>query len=115
MRISDWSSDVCSSDLRLGDMAEPGLADVFHALDENAGKIVARHREEGVEMVGGILRLGVVDRQPEEPGQPGNQPAAGIGHFRMAQRPEQAVAAEIVAGTPTHLGKSGRASWWEKG
>src|SRR3546814_18063322 len=74
--MSVWSSDVCSSDLhgvggkladrghRPGDMAEPGLADVFHALDENAGQIVARHREEGIQMVGGILRLGVVDRQP---------------------------------------------------
>src|SRR3546814_5550684 len=27
MRISDWSSDVCSSDLQLGEDVEKGLAD----------------------------------------------------------------------------------------
>src|SRR3546814_6721294 len=44
MRISDWSSDVCSSDLRLGRrvagggqrVADAGLPDVLHTRDDVA-------------------------------------------------------------------------------
>src|SRR3546814_593767 len=59
MRISDWSSDVCSSDLRFEDEAErvhvavrtdaritekiPGAAKLFAALDEGEAMVGAIH------------------------------------------------------------------------
>src|SRR3546814_2609929 len=55
LRISDWSSDVCSSDLGLGD-AELTLACLGHQLAQGLGQVLRREDrgEEGVE-VGRVL------------------------------------------------------------
>src|SRR3546814_3186008 len=46
MRISDWSSDVCSSDLQMLELARVGPADVVYDLGSGDGRIpitAARH------------------------------------------------------------------------
>src|SRR3546814_5515898 len=56
MRISDWSSDVCSSDLFAGDLVQPGMAealieatmDRWNAIDiivNNAGYVLNARAE----------------------------------------------------------------------
>src|SRR3546814_8640972 len=58
MRISDWSSDVCSSDLRLVD----DVADLGHRLLEHAmGRRIGDHDGCKLRAVLGDLRLQVVD------------------------------------------------------
>src|SRR3546814_16232273 len=60
MRISDWSSDVCSSDLREDFVAEEGrrllVGEVVHAPDEAEGirivRLVARREVVAVDAVG---------------------------------------------------------------
>src|SRR3546814_3303426 len=52
MRISDWSSDVCSSDLR-----EDQLAVAIHQVDELVDVVPEHRREEGVaELLHQLLR-----------------------------------------------------------
>src|SRR3546814_17335266 len=52
MRISDWSSDVCSSDLEWGseDRQEQGTQECFQPADEEA-EVVAGGGEDGVGVV----------------------------------------------------------------
>ncbi len=85
---------------RLRLQPQPGLAEVFHALHEDAGEMATRDRVEGIERLGGSQRIGVVDGQALKPGQPLHQGAGLGGDTRMAQRLEQAMATEIVARPP---------------
>src|SRR3546814_11876646 len=51
MRISDWSSDVCSSDLRLG-QEEGGLdVDVHHLVPARLGETLERFAPRGAGIV----------------------------------------------------------------
>src|SRR3546814_20339902 len=68
MRISDWSSDVCSSDLMLGARDDGG----FRLVDRHAVEEVAVHEASGAgvgfgpgEMLFGFVAIGddAVDRQ----------------------------------------------------
>src|SRR3546814_13033380 len=72
MRISDWSSDVCSSDLRGSQLhRSPGgaqmgftpLVDVLHAAEAEDGD--AAHHHDGAEVA-----VGEQVRQRPEPGAP---------------------------------------------
>src|SRR3546814_14293138 len=51
MRISDWSSDVCSSDLRLGEVAPPGKEVVV-----DLQQVARRSHDEPPRLVGRIAR-----------------------------------------------------------
>src|SRR3546814_11444079 len=55
MRISDWSSDVCSSDLNVGGRAHipsmPGISDVPYL--DNTGMVALDHVPEHLVIVGG--------------------------------------------------------------
>src|SRR3546814_11608873 len=58
MRISDWSSDVCSSDLRLGaNEVVPGVS-LFEQLRpfllQHRAELIAEHREESGEIEFGM-------------------------------------------------------------
>src|SRR3546814_1693067 len=80
MRISDWSSDVCSSDLILGETVYATLSDIpdkFDMVDifrnsEAAGPIVDEaialaqdpSRDRGIKVV--WMQLGVVNHRSEE-------------------------------------------------
>src|SRR3546814_11272353 len=72
MRISDWSSDVCSSDLPVGDRAarvdellqfgEIGGA-VRDVVDQGADEVAARHAELAAHQIGRLNAVGdFVDR-----------------------------------------------------
>src|SRR3546814_17648848 len=110
MRISDWSSDVCSSDLRPGD--RPAV-EIEHPAGEQAALALAvmrdpaAHRQfrrtgnmEGTEdgILRGIVRTAVIDR---------------IDQHRNAQRVGQQD--EFLAPVGTELAEIGRASGREKG
>src|SRR3546814_13893526 len=71
MRISDWSSDVCSSDLRwLGTENRQRLIDVLRCLVKRAGVVIAlsqiqqHHADGGV--VGGLDALEPFQRRVEQ-------------------------------------------------
>src|SRR3546814_126362 len=50
MRISDWSSDVCSSDLATKDGEEVVLGTVFMLIGENSGAVAQRSADKLVEI-----------------------------------------------------------------
>src|SRR3546814_4612121 len=76
MRISDWSSDVCSADLVGGDVAAGGAADLDGAGDghqceneqavaEVAKPVAREHRQREQAPEGGVaeaFRVGAVDK-----------------------------------------------------
>src|SRR3546814_10767631 len=68
MRISDWSSDVCSSDLLAGDVGEWPLAvdRVAERIDDTAEQPAAdRHVDDGAGPLDGVAFLDVAVR-PED-------------------------------------------------
>src|SRR3546814_2475390 len=95
MRISDWSSDVCSSDLKLAAIADLALApDVVHPerdVDEIRGP---QRLQQAIERVVAVLDLPFVatdERQAAEA--PDHQviPARGLDHHRrdMARKGDE--------------------------
>src|SRR3546814_8769667 len=59
MRISDWSSDVCSSDLYLGGCRESGIHQIHHAVDAVHPGLpdeqrIAAQRAQHLDVVGGL-------------------------------------------------------------
>src|SRR3546814_13577281 len=88
MRISDWSSDVCSSDLGLAIMAaETGARHAAHRLDVRAVIVahfrvlrLAAHRPPLV----AILGIGGGDRLA--PRQPGNRGGSGVIIVQLADQ-----------------------------
>src|SRR3546814_4093730 len=66
MRISDWSSDVCSSDLLQMDQATPAHQGVLRhfgqcgedaGLDRRLGLRVDRHRAQALRLPGQLVRM----------------------------------------------------------
>src|SRR3546814_11474876 len=57
MRISDWSSDVCSSDLAIGLAVAVQVVGVAAAPGQQGRVLVARHRLADTELHGGELCL----------------------------------------------------------
>src|SRR3546814_10870124 len=72
MRISDWSSDVCSSDLRIG----AAFADILHdALDD----VIAAREDQRLELVQlGASLGGAQCAVPDETGLRGPKSSRGI-------------------------------------
>src|SRR3546814_4687615 len=54
MRISDWSSDVCSSDLALAEIAAVGEAGIAETVDVADEASVERLRDAVAERLGGL-------------------------------------------------------------
>src|SRR3546814_12319785 len=69
LRISDWSSDVCSSDLKVEQMA-----DLVHQrgqqVDPPRGRRAGRRLEQMIRLTAGELRR-IAGRGIDEPGRPG--------------------------------------------
>src|SRR3546814_11743027 len=108
MRISDWSSDVCSSDLEWGseDRQEQGTQECFQPADEEA-EVVAGGGEDGVGVVAvaaleivalhAVLGLevaddGLVGGEPfnlaaDGLGDPGHMPSQPPGSMTTTARP----------------------------
>src|SRR3546814_3745104 len=92
MRISDWSSDVCSSDLQLlalGDGAlagrQAGAVGAAH-VDVPAGDLLlGGRRAEAERLVRGRLGLGE-GRQGEGDDEQGGEAIKRSGHFRPRRR-----------------------------
>src|SRR3546814_14316201 len=96
MRISDWSSDVCSSDLLVG---EKGL-------DRHAGAVAVRHRVAvRVDLLDQAERIEIGDHALARFEQ--LEAAGGLGHSVVQMR----VAVEDV----DHLQEIGRESCWGSG
>src|SRR3546814_13742501 len=110
MRISDWSSDVCSSDLMLGQLARLGdrgvdqLAGLVHRLDE-----AFLVRFGGVDQTPRIAPVGCgcdADEARQEPARRG---------FGYDPAPcEHKAIARGVAREPRIHRQNGRASWRER-
>src|SRR3546814_20863612 len=101
MRISDWSSDVCSSDLRAGEGEDVGAARRFALIvgqPPRPGKLpVIAHRQDRARAERHRLgRIGDI-----------------IGRHGRAGRGFEAKRAFWLAIEPGV--KIGRASWWERG
>src|SRR3546814_14927897 len=107
MRISDWSSDVCSSDLDLFPPLPP-LADQCavrheHVVEENLVEVVMpRHVDDRADRDAGRIE---VDQQLAEP-------RITLAAFLGADEREHDVR-EMRAGGPDFLAEIGRASCWE--
>src|SRR3546814_14818309 len=116
MRISDWSSDVCSSDLIEADLAVRLVVDLLDHLGRRAvGRLVglARHLlgtlDQGAETEGlrgaeaqaGALRPGLQRPEQGRGGRPGGgplpQPASEIGSASCGVRVCQIVSIAVVA------------------
>src|SRR3546814_7999462 len=100
MRISDWSSDVCSSDLQLQQVAEQEgrqapLEDRLVPAEQHAEPEQARQVDEGVADQHGDGR-----RQHVAVPAAFGEPAAGSGG--------EDVADQVAAGRPGHVGEAER-------
>src|SRR3546814_3569765 len=73
MRISDWSSDVCSSDLHVGDRGALHLG-----RDDVLGGEIHGGAEEGVHRAVGV-------RCDEDHGAAGRRPRAGVRHVERSE------------------------------
>src|SRR3546814_17481594 len=113
MRISDWSSDVCSSDLVLDGQAVAGRENAGagaapEALHPYAGQFARRRREPDVEL---LVRHPLPHRRGtagrELNGDAGLCPATGLHHPRQAPDPDPR-----EDGDPD---RAGRAGWDEMG
>src|SRR3546814_9409069 len=82
MRISDWSSDVCSSDLPESDLLESAMDDFErrHLLGDEQHFLAAR--DGGGDDVGDRLRLA----RPGRPLDDERSPAGGLGEDRKSTR-----------------------------
>src|SRR3546814_19517951 len=104
MRISDWSSDVCSSDLHLigvaiGGHLRPGLAVELHP------RVEPLHR----------LRIDASGQalQRRQPARRAAREVAAIQVHRLVLG--EVVAAVVEHAQPVVRDQNGRASWWERG
>src|SRR3546814_15376876 len=81
MRISDWSSDVCSSDLAEDRIPDAGLAGHDAALRTGFGRIAPLSGERVVHPVGAVVVLALV---------PGvGAPGDGVGGLQHHARSEE--------------------------
>src|SRR3546814_18084932 len=109
MRISDWSSDVCSSDLEDPERAAVGAGHQVAALHL---QVVDRHHREAATHAG--PRLAVVDAE-EHPGL-GADVEQAVAHRVGAQHPGYLVLREVADDrAPGLAAKIGRASCRERG
>src|SRR3546814_6871459 len=79
MRISDWSSDVCSSDLALDRACAARLADPVRRGDQHLGRAVS----------GGLLRRSAHRRATRAGGHAGGRVRAGSWHRLIRPRSEE--------------------------
>src|SRR3546814_10298981 len=89
-RISDWSSDVCSSDLRVRDRSPSPTSFEAHPIIAERAQVFAAELMIGGHAVGGLDRLGI--------GDPSRHRARIIGQDAGAQRPPRADMREIEIG-----------------
>src|SRR3546814_2290757 len=112
MRISDWSSDVCSSDLKVANMLVPGTDLIHDTLEEAAGRLegVQRHAQSSLTLV--------VDQELDIAGWPSRQPlrrleeasrnrrVARVQHLSAPTRIARAAAAAFLDRKSTRLNSS---------
>src|SRR3546814_10081867 len=80
MRISDWSSDVCSSDLRVQrEPLEQRLQLDQHVLGEGVDRLAGAVEREHDDAVLALLGLPVAEAQSVEPCNHGNGPLTCLG------------------------------------
>src|SRR3546814_1870780 len=79
MRISDWSSDVCSSDLRDADLAEPaGLAIALDELHQYPRDLRQARQAELAELARGREPAFIVGRRTDRGGEAEDQSALDL-------------------------------------
>src|SRR3546814_17037883 len=81
MRISDWSSDVCSSDLVVPDPGREAVRRVVGLLDRLRGRAEGQHREHRAEdlLAGDPVGLGDAGAERRSEPEPVAGPVAGRG------------------------------------
>src|SRR3546814_4945050 len=77
MRISDWSSDVCSSDLRLSVVPGPFTASFAHAVAGDDATEMADTQD----LLGALVAASMLVAEPP--------PASGPTTYRMLERSEE--------------------------
>src|SRR3546814_8420906 len=114
MRISDWSSDVCSSDLAEFGKQEPkvtekGVAAVDRPAQDRSVSLRGKsiHDQAGAEQCGGLL--GLLDQSKgEEASEIDHRHCSEIDGFAGAQRRQDVASMAIAAGDRPDDRKSAR-------
>src|SRR3546814_12676443 len=124
MRIGDWSSDVCSSDLFAQDAPSEALPDAAEADDDGAIVVTARRREERLADVPTAASVIDITSFTDRGGATGSgelladQPSVRFNHLNSSVTSEISIRASSTAratnGDPS-VGQIGRASGGERG